>query len=29
MLGRLYTTRQKIREILKEEGILRGKGIKK
>ncbi len=25
MLGRLYTTRQKIRQVLKEEGVLRSK----
>jgi hypothetical protein len=28
MLGRLYTTRQKIRQVLKEEGVLRSKKFK-
>ncbi len=29
MLGRLYTTRQKIRQVLKEEGVLRSRTSKK
>jgi hypothetical protein len=28
MLGRLYTTRQKIRQVLKEEGVLRSRKFK-